>query len=377
MTAPKLRPYQADVIEKLRAAVAAGQRRSMLVAPTGSGKTIMAGSIVASGLCRRSCVLWLAHRRELVQQAQGKLFELGVDAGIIQAGFKPCPELPVQIASIPTLHARAVRTRKIDPPPADLVIVDEAHHVRARSWKAILALYPDVPIIGLTATPCRGDGRGLGNVFDVMVECPPVQTLIDLGFLVSTKVYAPSRPDLAGVRVERGDYVEKQLAQVMDRGELVGDIVTHWLRLAERRKTVIFATSVAHSVHLRDEFRRASVLAEHIDGSTSLEERDGILRRLSRGEIEVVTNCMVLTEGWDQPDVSCIVLARPTRHMGLYRQMVGRVLRPAPGKDHALVLDHAGNVFQHGFVAGHDVLIIRLDQNSLDLRQFRIRRPRS
>jgi DNA repair protein RadD len=350
MTGLQIRPYQVEVINQLRAGVAAGQRRILLVAPTGSGKTIMGGSIVASGLVRGSRVLWLAHRRELIQQAQDKLFELGVDAGIIQAGFQPSPELPVQIASIPTLHARAVRTRAIEPPPADLIIVDEAHHIRARSWKATLALYPDAVVIGLSATPCRGDGRGLGNVFDIMVECPSVQELIDLGFLVPTKVYAPSRPDLTGVRVERGDYVEKQLAEVMDRGELVGDIVTHWLRLAERRKTVIFATSVAHSVHLRDEFRRAGVLAEHIDGSTPLEERDGILRRLSRGEVEAVANCAVLTEGWDQPDVNCIVLARPTRHMGLFRQMIGRVLRPAPGKDHALVLDHAGNVFQHGFV---------------------------
>jgi superfamily II DNA or RNA helicase len=136
----------------------------------------------------------------------------------------------------------------------------------------------------------------------------------------------------------------------MDKGELVGDIVTHWLRLAQRRKTVVFASGVAHSVHLRDEFRRAGVMAEHLDGATPSEEREGILKRLSRGEVEVVCNCMVLTEGWDSPAVSCVVLARPTKNMGLFRQMVGRVLRPAEGKVDALVLDHAGAIFQHGFV---------------------------
>jgi superfamily II DNA or RNA helicase len=202
----------------------------------------------------------------------------------------------------------------------------------------------------MTATPCRGDGRGLGSVFEEIVECPQIETLIELGFLVRTKVYAPSTPDLTGVRVERGDYVESQLAERMDKAKLVGDIVEHWHRLAAGRKTVVFATGVAHSIHIRDEFRRSGVLAEHIHGKTPVEERDAILARLSRGEVDVVCNCAVLCEGWDQPDVSCIVLARPTKHMGLYRQMIGRVLRPAPGKDHALVLDHAGATWQHGLV---------------------------
>src|SRR5262249_1766952 len=205
-------------------------------------------------------------------------------------------------------------------------------------------------ILGMTATPCRGDGRGLGNAFEVIVECPPVAELITAGFLVSTKTYAPTRPDLSGVRVEKGDYVESQLAQRMDRAQLVGDIVSHWHRLAERRPTVVFASGVAHSVHLRDEFRASGVWAEHIDGSTPVEQRDEILAQLAAGKVEVVCNAMVLTEGWDQPMVSCLLLARPTKHMGLYSQMVGRVLRPAVGKTDALILDHAGAIFEHGFV---------------------------
>ena len=163
-------------------------------------------------------------------------------------------------------------------------------------------------------------------------------------------MFAPSTPDLRGVQVRLGDYVEKQLAERVDRPELVGDIVTHWHRLAGARKTVVFATNVAHSIHIKDEFVKSGVKAEHIDGKTPKDERDSILGKLSRGEIDLVTNCMVLTEGWDQPDVACIVLARPTKSMGLYRQMIGRVLRPYAGKEYALVLDHAGAVFQHGFV---------------------------
>jgi len=213
----------------------------------------------------------------------------------------------------------------------------------------ILEAYPDAVVLGLTATPCRGDGRGLGNVFDTLVECPSVAELIECQFLVGTRVYAPSQPDLKGVRVERGDYAEAQLAERVNTDKLVGDIIEHWHRLAERRKTVVFATGVAHSKHIRDEFRRADVLAEHIDGTTPTDERDRILEQLAKGQIEVVCNAMVLTEGWDQPAVSCLVLARPTKSLGLYRQMIGRVLRPASGKTDALILDHAGATFMHGF----------------------------
>jgi DNA repair protein RadD len=173
------------------------------------------------------------------------------------------------------------------------------------------------------------------------------------GFLVKTRVYAPTAPDLKGVKVQAGDYNERQLAECMDRPQLIGDIVAHWHKYGERRKTVAFAVDVAHSIHIRDEFIGSGVRAEHIDGTTPKPERDATLARLASGEIEVVTNCMVLTEGWDMPEVACCILARPTRKMGLYRQMIGRVLRPAPSKADAIILDHAGAVFRHGFAEDH------------------------
>ena len=202
----------------------------------------------------------------------------------------------------------------------------------------------------MTATPCRGDGRGLGGIFQDMIQCPQVAELVEQGFLVKTRVYAPVDPDLRGVRTVAGDYVENQLVERMDRPQLIGDLVTHWHKFGERRKTVAFATSVGHSVHIRDEFVKSGVRAEHIDGSTPKPERDATLARLASGEIDLVSNCMVLTEGWDMPDVGTCILARPTKKMGLYRQMVGRVLRPAEGKPDAIVLDHSGAVFRHGFV---------------------------
>src|SRR5262245_60789637 len=139
----------------------------------------------------------------------------------------------------------------------------------------------------------------------------------------------------------------------MNTDALVGDIVEHWLKYGERRRTVVFAVGVEHSVHIRNEFIAAGVRAEHLDGDTPISERDAILARLKSGETEVVTNCMVLTEGWDMPEVGCCILARPTKQMGLYRQMIGRVLRPADGKPDAIILDHSGAVYRHGLPEDH------------------------
>jgi superfamily II DNA or RNA helicase len=352
MSAPQLRPYQVNTVAEYDAAVVAGKRRIILVAPTGSGKTVIAGEIVRRAVASGQRVLFLAHRIEIVQQTSQKLSDLDLDHGIIKAGF-PTQGGPVQVASVQTLHARAMRSTKIELPKADLLIVDECHHATAKSWRKIIEAYPEAVLLGMTATPCRGDGRGLGGIFETMIECPQVQKLIKQGHLVGTRVYAPSTPDLTGVRVQAGDYSETQLAARMDRPELVGDIVSNWHRLAEGRRTVVFATGVGHSVHLRDEFIKSGVSCDHIDGSTPKDERDEILKKLAAGAIDVVCNCMVLTEGWDMPEVGCCVLARPTRKMGLYRQMVGRVLRPADGKSDAIVIDHSGAVYRHGFAEDH------------------------
>jgi DNA repair protein RadD len=342
-----LRPYQTDISAEFERHVQRGDRSILLVAPTGSGKTVIAAAIIA-GTARR--VLVVAHRREIVNQTSDKLSARGVPHGIIQAGDddKLRPMAAVQVASIQTLHARAIRSSTMEIPLADLVVIDEAHHACAMTYRKVVEAYPDAIVLGLTATPCRGDGRGLGGIFKTMIECPQVPDLIEQGYLVKSRVYAPVDPDLRGVKTQAGDYVESQLAERMDKDQLVGDIVTHWFKYGEGRKTVAFACSVGHSVHIRDEFFKAGVRAEHLDGSTAIDERAAILGRLASGETEVVCNCMVLTEGFDLPDMGCIILARPTKKMGLYRQMIGRGLRPAEGKTDVVILDHSGAVFRHG-----------------------------
>lgn len=348
-----LHQFQQEAVAEIERHIAGGERKILLVAPTGSGKTVIASELIRRWVAQYRHVLFLAHRREIIEQTGTKLTANGVRHGIIMAGTDPRPMEPTQVASIDTLHVRGVRSNAMALPPADLLIFDEAHRARGRTREHLIALYPDATLLGMTATPGRGDGRGLGNIFDTMIECPQVAELIVGGFLVRSRVYAPVNPDLKGVKTAQGDYVISQLAGRMNTAGLVGNIVSDWLKRGERRRTVCFAVDVAHSVHIRDEFIKAGVRAEHLDGKTPISEREAILTRLGSGETEVVSNCMVLTEGWDCPPVGCCILARPTKQMGLFRQMIGRVLRPAEGKPNAIILDHSGAVFRHGLPEDH------------------------
>jgi DNA repair protein RadD len=350
-----LHPFQQAVVDEVEKEIEQGQRKLLLVAPTGSGKTVMGGAIINRVVERHQRVLVIAHRREIITQTRDKLIANGVTPGIVLAGFEDDlrPYASVQVASIQTLHARAIRSNRMPMPAATYLIIDETHHARASTYQKVVDAYPDAVIIGLTATPVRGDGRGLGNIFDKIIEAPQVAELIIGGYLVWSRVYAPVDPDLKGVKTQSGDYVISQLSARMNTDQLVGDVVADWLKHGERRRTVCFAVGVEHSIHIKNEFVNFDVRAEHIDGSTPKDERDAILARLKSGETEVVTNCMVLTEGWDMPEVGCCILARPTKQMGLYRQMIGRVLRPAEGKSDAIILDHSGAVYRHGLPEDH------------------------
>ena len=346
--ADTLRPYQVSAVADLVHAIDAGERRIILVAPTASGKTIIACELIRVLADRFPSALVLSHRLEIITQTSKKLYACGIAHGIIKAGYTPHPAERVQVASVQTLWTRAVRSKIMALPPAELILIDEAHHTPARTYQKLIEAYPDAIVIGLTATPCRGDGRGLGSIYKLMVECPQVPDLIKQGYLVRSRVYAPVTPNLKGVKVRAGDYVVEQLAGRMDDAKLIGDIVTHWHKFGERRRTIAFAVNVSHSRHLADEFAKSGVKVEHLDGTTPEPERNAMLARLASGETEVITNCMVLTEGFDLPDIGCITLARPTKKMGLFRQMIGRGLRTADGKKDCIILDHSGAVFEHG-----------------------------
>lgn len=338
------RPYQLDAIDRLRQGYRQGAKRLCLVAPTGAGKTCIATKIMEEAVSKGRRILFLAHRHELIQQCSNKLRECGIYHGRIQAGtYSTEPSAPVQVASVQTL------ARRNEMPAADLVITDECHHASAGSYQKIQAKYPDAYGLGLTATPWRLDGSGLGDCYQDLVPVCSVLDLVRAGFLVMPTVYAPPGTDLGGLHRRGGEFVAGEAAEAMDKPHLVGDIVDTWKKRAlHGAPTVLFAASVAHSLHLTDAFTAAGIPAAHIDGTSSPEARDGALADLAAGRVQVLCNVGLLTEGWDLPATSTVVLARPTASLSLYLQMVGRGLRTHPGKATCIVLDHAGNTMRHG-----------------------------
>ncbi len=248
---------------------------------------------------------------------------MGVQHGVLMAGERAKASIfaPVQVASKDTVFTRSVRLNKTELPKADLLVLDECHRSLSPTWLKLIKAYPKAFVVGLTATPCRGDGRGLGNVYDDIVIGAKYKDLLADKYLVPCRVYAPSLPDLKGVRSSGGDYNADQLAERMDKPKLIGDVVRTWEKHGAGRQTIVFACGIKHSVHLRNMFRVAGFSAEHVDGSMDSLERDHVIRAFRRGEFDVLCNCAVLTEGFDCPPCSCVVLARPTKKLGLYRQM--------------------------------------------------------
>lgn len=340
------RPYQERAVTQVLQKLSEGFRLVLLVAPTGAGKTVIAAALVQHCFARAQRVLFLAHRRELVDQADKRL---GVPCDRIVAGERYHGVAPCVVASRDTLARRDTM------PIADVVIVDEAHHVMSATYQRILERFPRAKVIGLTATPTRLDGRGLGDMFETMVEAEKISVLVEQGFIMKPRVYShPSVPDMEGAKVTGGDFNAAELEQRANRAELRGDIVKHWLERAAGQPTVLFASSVAHSLALVDAFATAGIRAVHVDGNTPKRVRDIALDEMRSGRARVLCNVEIVTEGWDMPELAVCVLARPTASLSLLLQMWGRILRVAPGKD-PIVLDHAGNVLRHGVLPWHDV----------------------
>jgi superfamily II DNA or RNA helicase len=236
---------------------------------------------------------------------------------------------------------------------ANGILVHNCHHATASTWRKILEAWPTALVLGVTATPIRGDGTGLGQsaggLFDDLIVGPQVPELIAKGFLVKPIVYAPAeRLDLTGVRIVRGDYDNKELAARVDKPKITGDAVDHYRRLCPGAPAVVFCVSIAHAEHVANEFRAAGYRAYAVDGSMDDDERKRVLSGLGNGSVQVVCSCDLISEGTDIPAIACAILLRPTQSMGLYIQQVGRALRTLDGKSSAFILDHVGNVLTHG-----------------------------
>jgi DNA repair protein RadD len=350
-TSKILRPYQEALLCSVFDAIAAGWRRIMVQAPTGAGKTIIAATAVKQHIDDLGGrVIFVAPAISLIDQTVERFRGEGIDdIGVIQADhILTNPAACVQIASAQTLLHRPI-------PPADFVMIDEAHrwYDFYGEWMQ-KAEWLDVPFIGLSATPWT---RGLGLHYEKLIVATTTAELIAADFLTKFRAYAPSAPDLSGVRTVAGDYHEGDLARVMDHQTLVGDVVGEWVKRGEGRPTFCFAVTRAHADHLAQRFEAAGIHAAYVDAATSFDERDEIKRAFHSGEIKVVCNVGVLTTGIDW-DVRCIILARPTKSEILFVQIIGRGLRTADGKDDLLILDHAGNHARLGFVTDihHEIL---------------------
>jgi DNA repair protein RadD len=343
-----LRPHQDRALIALRKSLVSGRKRPMLMAPTGAGKTLLAAHIIQSALGKGKRVAFTVPALSLIDQTVAAFQAEGIHAVGVMQGIHERTDgsQPVQICSVQTLARRKQ-------PEVDLVIVDEAHQLHREIFKWMKDC-PDLPFIGLSATPWA---RGLGKYYDDLIVAATTAGLIRDGYLSPFVVYAPSVPDLDGIRTIAGEFDQGQLAERVNKPTLVGDVVAEWLKRARDLPTLVYGVDRAHARHLQQRFVEAGVPAEYIDAYTERAERQEIFDRFTAGEVRVICNIGTLTTGIDL-DVRCIIDAKPTKSEMLFVQTIGRGLRTAPGKDRLIVLDHAGNALRLGLVTNiqHDAL---------------------
>lgn len=317
-----LRPYQRELVDDVRAAFRSGARSVLMQLGTGGGKTATAAEILARSVARGHRALFLAHLDSLIEDTHARLVAAGIPAGFVQAGRPSDSSAPVQVASLQTLHARGER------PPADLVIDDECHRAMSASIRGVLDAYPKAKLLGLTATPQRGDGQPLGDIFEKMVCGPSNKWLVANGFLVPCDVLAP------------GGY----------RDKLAADPVAAYLKHTPGRRAIVFAADKAEARAVVDAFEAKGVFAGLVVGETSRETRHELRERLRSGDLKVLVSVAVFQEGWDCPEVEVVILAKAFGVCAAFLQGIGRGLRPSPstGKTSCTVIDLRGAVYIHG-----------------------------
>jgi superfamily II DNA or RNA helicase len=313
------------------------------VAPTGSGKTVIFSYVTANAAAKGNRTLVLVHRAELLNQTHAALSQLEVPHGLIAAGKTPDSTHLTQVASVQTLVRRLEHVRE-----PDLIVIDEAHHATAGAWASVLNRWPQARVLGVTATPARLDGKGLGSVFDDLIRGPEVTNLIEDGYLCKPMYYAPKTVSMEGVHKVAGDFNRAEMSERMDKPTITGDAVTHYRKYADGLPCVVFCTGVKHAEHVAQAFNASGYRFAILDGTLSPEERAKRVLGLSSGTLQGLVTVEIVSEGFDLPVVACAILLRPTASLSLHLQQVGRVLRIAPGKPRAIILDHVGNCRRHG-----------------------------
>lgn len=376
-----LRQYQQNAVAGTRVAYTEGKNSVLLVLPTGAGKTVIFTHIASTVSVAGKKALILVHRIELLRQTSNALLKFDVHHGMISPLYTPVFDTNVQVAGVQTITRRLNYFAAANWIP-DLIIVDEAHHATAGSWRTTIAhfreLNPNVRVLGVTATPVRTDGQGLGlhhnGIFDSLVSGPSVKWLQDEGFLVKAKVLSPPK-QFANPKKKRGDWNARDLENLVNKPTITGDAVDHYEEVCKGVPTIVFCVSVAHTEEVAQAFRNRGYRFYAIDGTTDDDKRKAVLNGLADGTVDGVCSCDLINEGTDVPAASCAILLRPTQSLGLHLQQIGRVLRTvyAPGYDittkegrlaaiaasekpYAYILDHVANVgslVNDEFIANH------------------------
>jgi superfamily II DNA or RNA helicase len=339
-----LRPYQQKALDEIRKHYGRNEKKVFLHLATGGGKTVVFCEVLKAVAAKDKHAIMVVRGRKLVDQASKRLDREGVDHGVLMANhWRKRPRAKIQICSIDTMYERE------ETPPADLVVIDEAHHATSEGYKWLANAYRDAFWLPVSATPyCRGSLR---HVADHIVRPITIKELIEQNFLVPPIYYAPSVPDLTGVPISStGDYVVKALDDILNQTHPIGDIVESWKKYGKNRPTLIFAVSVRHSEAIAKAFNDAGIPAAHIDADNSDQERDEAVNKLDTGDLKVISNVGIFCTGVDIPHLGCLVMARPTKSYSLFIQQAGRGTRIYEGKKDFILIDHGGNVLRHGLI---------------------------
>ena len=326
----QLRPYQNDLVEQVREAWREGYKAPCIVLGCGGGKSCIVAEIARRTTWNGKRVLFLVHRRELVDQ----IFRTFVRWGVL-----------MDLCEIGMVQTFTRRLNKLQKPA--LIITDENHHSLAQSYKRIYEHFSDVPRVGVTATPVRLNGDGLGDVNDKLIIGVSTKWLIENHCLAPYDYYAPDIADLTELHTKMGEYVTSDIEKAMIKKAVFGDVIRYYKQFADGKKAVCYCSSIKHSEKTAEAFRQSGISAAHIDGSTPKQERDKIIADFRNGSVTILCNVDLISEGFDVPDCECAILLRPTHSLTLYIQQSMRCMRYKPNK-RAVIIDHVGNYARHG-----------------------------
>lgn len=341
----QLRQYQQQMIDDIAYEFARNDR-VCAVAPCGAGKTIMVGWMSGATAIKNRRVLFLVHRQELIEQSSETFQAMGINHSLIASKAPRNYDPYVQVGSVQTVSRRLNEI-----PKPEFIIIDEAHHATAGTWRKIINNYPHAKVLGVTATPERMGGTGLGDIFQSLVIGPSVKELISKGNLAPYQYYAPPMKfDPSELRVRYGDYIQSDMELQVNQNAVIGDIIANYKKLANGKRAICYCVSIAHSKHMAECFNAAGISAMHIDGDTNKIVRKQAINNFRDNKIKILCNVDLISEGFDVPSMEAVILARPTQSLTLYIQQAMRAMRPDadnPDKT-AIIIDHVGNVFKHG-----------------------------